>query len=335
MILQGPGKFVLTQTAPPQEPAPGQALVRVHQVGICGTDLHAFAGQQPFFDYPRILGHELGVEIVAIGENDRELAVGDRCAVAPFLNCGHCVACRRGKTNCCASLQTFGVHVDGGMRELVILPVNKLHRTETLSYEQLPLIETLSIGAHAVARAQLEAGENVLVVGAGPIGLSSIIAAQIEGGSMSVMELSRPRIEFCRRHLGVESFIDPNEDVVAQLEALYGEPPTTIFDATGNAKSMMNAFNYVAASGQLVFVGFSRDDITFHNPDLHRLELTVKGSRNATGEDFARVILRLERGQINVDPWITHRATLDQMIEQFPGWLDPAAGVIKAIVSIE
>ena len=145
VVLEKPGSFALIETAQPAGPAPDEALVRVHRVGICGTDLHAYRGRQPFFSYPRILGHELGIEIVEIGANEAGLQVGDRCAVEPYLNCGRCIACRRGKTNCCVDLKVLGVHTDGGMRETINVPVSKLHRSRTLTFEQLALVETLGI----------------------------------------------------------------------------------------------------------------------------------------------------------------------------------------------
>ena len=162
IVLEKPGSFQLTERPSPGDPAPGQALVRIHRVGVCGSDIHAFKGNQPFFTYPRVVGHELGVEIVAVGPNEKGLAVGDRCAVEPYLHCGRCIACRRGKTNCCVALQVLGVHTDGGMCEFIAVPVGKLHRSRTLSPDQLALVEMLTIGAHAVRRAQLEPGENVL-----------------------------------------------------------------------------------------------------------------------------------------------------------------------------
>jgi len=335
VILERPGQFLLTETETPSAPQPGEALVRVRRIGICGTDIHAYRGKQPFFNYPRILGHELGVEIVAIEANDRGLAVGDRCAVEPYLNCGSCIACRRGKTNCCVKLEVLGVHVDGGMREYMTVPIEKLHKSAKLSWDQLALVEMLTIGAHAVRRAQLEPGENVLVIGAGPIGLSVISFAQRAGANVIVLEISRERLDFCRGELGVEHYLDGTQDPAEALKAmLSGDLPTTVFDATGNATSMMNAFHYVAHGGKLVLVGLVQGDITFHDPDFHRRELTVLSSRNATGEDFIQVLQALEEGDIDVTAWITHRAPLEELIDQYPRWLEPGSGLIKAVVEI-
>jgi 2-desacetyl-2-hydroxyethyl bacteriochlorophyllide A dehydrogenase len=335
IVLEEPGLLRLTDTEPPGPPAPGEALVRVRRVGICGTDLHAFRGRQPFFSYPRILGHELGVEIAVPGPTEPDLgfAVGDYCCVEPYLNCGHCSACRRGKTNCCLNLQVLGVHTDGGMREWITVPLAKLHTSQTLSLDHLALVEMLCIGAHAVRRAQLEPGEPTLVIGAGPIGLSVIQFAQLVGAHVIVMEIVESRLEFCRQQLGVEFWVNGRRDPIPQLQdILAGDLPAAVFDATGNVNSMMNAFSYVAHGGRLIFVGLVQDNITFHDPDFHRRELTLLSSRNATGEDFAWVIQRLEAGKINLTPWITHRASPEEIVTEFPRWLEPETGVIKAMV---
>src|SRR5215472_13954616 len=153
IVLDTPGQLRLTQVEEPQSPGPGEALVRIHQVGVCGTDFHAFHGDQPFFSYPRILGHELGVEVVQMGDSGGGLKTGDLCSVEPYINCGSCIACLRDKPNCCVGLQTLGVHIDGGMREEIVVPRRKLHVSRALTLDQLALVETLGIGCHAVERA--------------------------------------------------------------------------------------------------------------------------------------------------------------------------------------
>ncbi len=333
IVLEEPGRFRLTEVAAPDRPGPGEALVRIHRVGVCGTDLHAFKGNQPFFTYPRGVGHELGVEIAAVAPNGRGLNPGDRCAVEPYLNCGRCVACRRGKSNCCVRLQVLGVHTDGGMRELMAVPVAKLHKSTRLSVDQLALVEMLTIGAHAVRRAQLEPGENVLVIGAGPIGLSTLTFAQLVGARVSVLEISTWRREFCRRHLGVERCLDGTGDTAKRLEDwLSGDLPTTVFDATGSPRSMMQALEYVAHGGKLVYVSLVQADLTFHDPELHKREVTLLRSRNALAADFTWALQMVEDGRIDLGPWMTHRASAEKMVEEFPGWLDPERGVIKALV---
>lgn len=341
IVLDEPGKFRVTDTPEPAAPGPGEALVRVSRVGICGTDLHAYRGRQPFFTYPRVLGHELGVEVVALGPEAGAsgLAVGDRCAVEPYLNCGECLACRRGITNCCERLQVLGVHRDGGMVTQLVVPVNKLHRSETLPLDHLALVEMLCIGAHAVRRAAIAPGEQVLVIGAGPIGLATAQFALLAGGDVTMLEISPARRAFCQEALGITRLVDPAglspDETAAKLrDVLGGDLPTLVMDATGNAQSMMNAFRLPANSGRLVFVGLVQGELSFNDPEFHRRELTLLASRNAAAEDFRTVIAALESGRVNIAPWITHRAGPSTFLDDFPTWLEPERGVVKAMLEL-
>ncbi|MFT3829070.1 MAG: zinc-binding alcohol dehydrogenase family protein [Opitutaceae bacterium] len=338
LVLQHPGQLVAAEIASPTAPAADEALVRVHRIGVCGTDIHAYGGKQPFFTYPRILGHELGVEVLAVGAGVDNVRPGDRCAVEPYLNCGRCIACRRGKPNCCSDIRVMGVHVDGGMREQFVLPASKLHRSATLSYDQLALVETLGIGAHAVQRANLEAGETVAVIGAGPIGLTVVQFARAVGARVLVLDINSARLAFCRDHLGIgaDATINIREaDPLVQLRELTGDDlPTAVFDATGNPQSMAAAFRYPAHGGRLVFVGLFRGDVTFNDPDFHRRELTLLGSRNSRPEDFRRIIELVEAGRVDTSPWITHRAAFDSVPALFPDWTKPETGVLKAMIEV-
>jgi 2-desacetyl-2-hydroxyethyl bacteriochlorophyllide A dehydrogenase len=334
--LEEPGRFVLTSTERPPSLQPGEALVRVHRIGVCGTDIHAFFGRQPFFSYPRILGHELGVEVLAVNDPVGNLKPGDRCSVEPYLNCNSCIACRRGKPNCCVTLQVLGVHIDGGMREEIIVPTRKLHVSQSLTLEQLALVETLCIGCHAVERAGIESGETALVIGAGPIGLSAIQFAIEAKAKVIVLDIDKTRLEFCRQQLGVPYVINAaDENTLAVLKTITaGDFPTVVFDATGNAKSMMSAFDYAASGGRLIFIGLFQGDVTFNDPDFHRRELTVLATRNARAENFTRVIQLIEAGRINAGPWITHRAQFADAVTEFPKWTRPQTGVIKAMIEV-
>ena len=236
ITLEQPGRFVLSDTPLPSSPGPGEALIRIRRVGICGTDIHAYGGDQPYFTYPRILGHELGVEVLEVGPGVSNVKAGDRCAVEPYLNCGRCIACRKGKPNCCADLKVLGVHTDGGMRERILVPAGKLHPSETLNLDQLAMVETLGIGAHAVVRAEIKSGENVLVMGAGPIGLSVVQFATLAGARVVVADLNESRLAFCREMYPVETTNGCSE--VQLREMAWGDLPTTVFDATGSPKSM-------------------------------------------------------------------------------------------------
>ena len=336
--LEEPYQLNLRQVAEPSKPGRGEALVRVKRVGVCGTDLHAFAGNQNFFSYPRVMGHELAVEVLEIGVTDHALAysAGDQCCVMPYLNCGACIACRRGRSNCCTDMQVLGVHIDGGMRECFILPADKLLRADGIPLEQLALVEMLCIGAHAAQRARISAGDNALVIGAGPIGLATAAFAKIAGADVMVMEMNPARLDFCAQALGINKLIAANTDPLAQVQQLLGgDLPTLVFDCTGSAASMAAAFNYVAHGGSLVLVGHIKGDLSFSDPHFHSRELSLLASRNATPSDFDWVIKCLQSGAINLAPWITHRASPESIVADFPTWLDPATGVIKAMLSFD
>lgn len=332
ITLKQPFEFERGETQRPAAPGPGEALVRVRRVGICGTDLHGFRGKQPFFTYPRVLGHELGVEVLALGDGVASVSVGDHCSVEPYMNCGTCIACRNGKPNCCTSLKVLGVHTDGGMRDEIVVPARKLHVANDLTLDQLALVETLCIGAHAVSRAQIRPDEWVLVIGAGPIGLSVIEFARQATRNLIVVDINPQRLAFCERQYGARA-VRGDQDPLRHVEALTnGDLPSVVFDATGSPASMMKAFEYVAHGGKLVYVGLVQADVSFHDPFFHRREITLYASRNATPADFATVIGGVRAGRVDTVPWITHRATYGDMVEQFPSWLLPETGVIKAVV---
>ena len=334
LALEEPGRFSFRQPSEPLHPGPGEALVRVIRVGIWGTDLHAFEGKQPFFQYPRVLGHELAVEVAAVGESVTRVAPGEKCAVRPYLACNECLACRNGKPNCCMQIRVLGVHIDGGMQDWLTVPAESLHPSAALSLEELALVEPLSIGAHGVARSGIREGETALVIGAGPIGLAVIAGVRAAGAQFAVLEVSQKRMAFCRRHAGVETCIDASADPLSQiLEAFAGDLPSTVFDCTGNPKSMMSAFRYVAHGGKLVFVGLFPGEISFSDPDFHKREMTILASRNATSADFDRVIASIEAGRILTAPWIEHRYTPETLVASFPALLNPELGVLKPLLN--
>jgi 2-desacetyl-2-hydroxyethyl bacteriochlorophyllide A dehydrogenase len=333
IVCEEIGAFRLRNDLPEPEPGPGEAVVRIRRVGICGTDMHAFRGNQPFFTYPRILGHELAGTIEWIGANDAGLKAGDQVAIIPYLHCGACVACRRGRTNCCAGLRVLGVHTDGGMRERIAVPAAHLIRTEGLSLDQSAILEPLAIGAHAVRRSGVGAGDTALVVGAGPIGLGVAVFAKLAGARVIAMDLSDDRLAFCRSWAGADHVVGARERPAERIAELTdGEFPTVVFDATGSARSMADALGYLAHGGTLVYVGLVKSDIAFPHPEFHKRETTLMGSRNATREDFGRVLEAVRGGAVDADRFITHRAPFDAMIDAFGNWLRPESGVIKAMV---
>jgi 2-desacetyl-2-hydroxyethyl bacteriochlorophyllide A dehydrogenase len=331
--LASPKTFKLVETPEPAAPRPGEALVRVHCVGICGTDISAYLGKMPFVTYPRILGHELGVEVLSVGKDVTNVKPGDRCSVEPYINDPTSYASRRGRPNCCEKLQVLGVHTDGGMRPRLVVPARKLHVAANLSFEQLALVETLAIGCHAVSRSGLAAEETCLIIGAGPIGLATLEFVRLTGAKMIVVDLSERRLEFCHQTMNAEHTLYPSDRLEMQLrEIIGGNLPDVVIDATGNPQSMSAAFGLIAHGGRLVFVGLTGEEIRFRHAAFHRPEGTLLCSRNALPADFTRIIGLIEAGQIDTRPWITHRCQLAELPDAMPNYLRPESGVVKAMV---
>jgi len=325
LTLTAPKTFTWTTLPAAEAPWPHTVLVAIRAIGICGTDFSGYLGKMPFIEFPRILGHELGVEVLAIGEGVTHLQVGDRCSVEPYLNCGTCHACQRGSTNCCETLQVLGVHCDGGMRERMLLPAPKLHPCNALDFEQLALVETLAIGCHAVNRAQVTASDDVLIIGAGPIGLTVLEFARATNAAITILELNAARREFVEQHY-------PGVIVVACLP----DAPAfqIVFDATGNPNSMAGTLRVARFTGRIVYVGITKEPVLLDDPLFHRRELSLLASRNAVASDFPRILAMIQSGQINTRPWISHRCEFGELPEQMEAWLLPESRVIKAVVAL-
>src|SRR4051812_15283639 len=316
---------------------PNEALVRTRCVGVCGTDTSAYLGKFPLFSYPRIPGHELGIEVIEIGSDVSNVGPGDRCSVEPYMNNVESFASLRGFGNCCQELQVLGVHTEGGLRERFVVRADKLHPSKRLSYEELALVETLAIGCHAVNRAAPQRGDHLLIVGAGPIGLSVLEFARLAGANITVMDMNAERLSFCRQTYNLTDtilFKGDGSEFDQMREITRGELYPTVLDATGSAASMNQALNYVAHAGTLVYVGITTQDVTFPDRLFHSREMTLKASRNALPEDFRRIIRLIEERQIDTNRWITHRTAFDDVIDVFDSYTKPETCVIKAIIEM-
>lgn len=311
------------------------ALLRIKRIGVCGTDLHAYEGTQPYFNYPRILGHELAAEIVDI-DNSSEFIIGETVTVIPYLSCGRCIACRNGKPNCCVSIQVCGVHTNGGMVEYFSVPVSALLHSNGLSVDELALVEPLAIGAHGIRRANVQHGEFVLVVGAGPIGLGVMEFAKIAGAKVIAIDLNDRRLFFCEQNLSVDYTTNAiTENVLERLKEITNDDmPTVIIDATGNLKAINNAFQYLAHGGRYVLIGLQKGDISINHPEFHKREATLMSSRNATRADFVHVIKSMKDGLVKPATYITHRLQFNEVKDAFASLLDPANAVVKAMIEM-
>ena len=330
VVCETPGTL-LAQDRPMPATAEGDVLLRVKRVGVCGTDLHIFTGNQPYLSYPRVMGHELS-GIVEQAPQGSTLAPGDVVYVMPYLSCGRCVACRQGKSNCCTNIQVLGVHRDGAFTEYLSVPQQFVHKATGVSLDQAAMVEFLSIGAHAVRRADVKVGQRVLVVGAGPIGMAAMIFAKLRGGEVTALDSRADRLAFCAGALGMHAAVPLGDDDEAQLADLTNQEFfDVVFDATGNPKAMERGFRFVAHGGSYVLISVVGATISFSDPEFHQRETTLLGSRNATTEDFEPVLQAMRDGLIP-SALNTHRMALADVPQRFATLLDPAQGVIKAIV---
>ncbi len=329
-----PGVLTLVRRPAPVR-GPDEVLVRPRRMGICGTDFHIYEGKHPFLVYPRIMGHELAVEVVEAPATSG-FAPGEVLVVNPYISCGSCVACRRGKPNCCTAISVLGVHRNGGMADLLALPAINLVRAEGISTDACATVEFLAIGAHAVRRAALDSSERVLVIGAGPIGLGAAMFAAQKGVHLTVMDRDRARLAAASTIIGGISTIVADDEPLAAVRALtQGDGFDVVFDATGNTQSIESGFDFVAHGGRYVLVSVVKGDIRFVDAEFHKREMTLLGSRNATNEDFATVISAIRSGRVRPDDLITHRTSLAGAAQDLPRWASDKTGLIKAIVEID
>jgi 2-desacetyl-2-hydroxyethyl bacteriochlorophyllide A dehydrogenase len=334
LICKQPYQFEYAETDLPKL-KPGHAIIKIKRIGICGTDLHAFEGTQPFFNYPRILGHELSGDLVEIDGSD-EFVPGDIVTIIPYLSCGNCIACRNDKPNCCVNIKVCGVHIDGGMVEYFSVPSGSLINGKGLNYDELALIEPLAIGAHGIRRAEVREGEFVLVIGAGPIGLATMKFAQIAGGRVIAMDVNENRLQFCSEKLKIGYTLKATGNVVEQLkEITNGDMPTVVIDATGNQKAINNALQYVAHGGRYVLIGLQKSELIFSHPEFHKRETTLLSSRNATRSDFEFVNESIKEGLIDPSVFITTRMKFREAKDNFASLVKYDGGVIKPVIEME
>ena len=334
LICTQPGNFEYQELDEPVLMS-GNTIIKIKRIGICGTDLHAFEGTQPYFSYPCILGHELASEIVELGDAPG-FRSGEAVTIIPYFNCGDCIACNSGKPNCCVNLKVCGVHTDGGMAEYLSVPSSSLVHGDGLSFDELALVEPLSIGAHGVRRAGIIAGEFVLVTGAGPIGLGTMEFARIDGAKVIAMDVNEQRLAFCKDRLKIDHVVNASSPHVLQqlMDITNGNMPTVVIDATGNQHAINNAFQYMAHGGRYVLIGLQKGEISFSHPEFHKREATLMSSRNATRADFELVMNSLKNKLVDPLTYITHRVNFDEVKDEFPNWLRTESGVIKAMVEV-
>lgn len=329
-----PGRLEIVDRDPPPRPEKGEARIAISHVGICGTDYHIFEGKHPFLEYPRVMGHEISATVVEAGDGV-DLGAGTKVIVNPYIACGTCIACRKEKPNCCTNIRVLGVHTDGAMCEEITIPADNLYPADDLSPEAAATVEFLAIGAHAVRRSLSPAGSRALVIGAGPIGLGTAIFARIAGQEVTLLDTSQERLSMAADRLGFTSGLMADDGLKTAVAALTGgDGFDVVYDATGYRPSMERAFRLVAHGGTLVLVSVVKEDITFSDPEFHKREMMLIGSRNATRIDFDHVRRSIADGLVPIDHLITHRTTLEDLADDLPRWAREKSGLIKALIQI-
>jgi 2-desacetyl-2-hydroxyethyl bacteriochlorophyllide A dehydrogenase len=333
VICESPGTLVVAERPIPER-GPADVLLRVRRVGVCGTDMHIVRGTQPYLSYPRVMGHELGCEVAEAPPGSR-LRNGEIVFVMPYLSCGRCNACAKGKTNCCIRLEVLGVHRDGGMAEYISVPERFVIGAEGLTLDQVSMVEFLAIGAHAVERAPVRAGDRVLVVGAGPIGIAVLLSAALNQANVTVLDGRPDRLDLARRLGRAAALVTLDGNTRERLlDASEREMFDVVFDCTGQVRAMEAGFDYVAHGGSYVLVSIVPDRVSFSDPEFHRRETTLLSSRNATLADVSRVMDAIRSGRIDTSLLNTHRAPLASVPEAMSTWMKPETGVMKAIVEV-
>jgi 2-desacetyl-2-hydroxyethyl bacteriochlorophyllide A dehydrogenase len=333
VVCRTPGELAVEERPVPAR-GKGEVLIQISRIGLCGTDYHIYEGLHPYLNYPRVIGHELSARVIE-APADSAYKQGDPVVVIPYLVCGTCVACRKGKTNCCTTLACLGVHCDGGMCEIISLPEANLFPAEGLSLDEAAMVEFLAIGAHAVRRSQIKPGDRTLVVGAGPIGIGVALFARNAGGKVTLMDRVPAILDLAARIPA-----SPRRRCWGEC----GRPSRRHhrrgefrprFRCHGNGPAMEKSFDYAASGGAYVLVGVVKDRLSFSHPDFHRRELSLMGSRNATREDFETVVAAMRAGKIPTAAMNTHHCTLEDLPGAMPAWIHNRAGVVKAMVRMD
>jgi 2-desacetyl-2-hydroxyethyl bacteriochlorophyllide A dehydrogenase len=334
IVCEEPNKFDLKHKDAPQK-EDNKALLAIKRIGICGTDLHAFKGNQPFFSYPRILGHELASEIIEVETNDKGLTVGDKVVIIPYINCEKCDACLGGKPNCCQNIKVFGVHTDGGMQETISFPTRLLIKANDLSFNEISIVEPLAIGAHAIRRAGVVSGQTVVVVGCGPIGIGIIQLCKYLGAIVIAVDINDHRLAMVKEQFGADHAVNALNDPAEKIKEITdGHLAQVVFDASGSKRAIESGTDYMKHGGSYVLVGLFKGDLNFTHPKIHAKETTLMCSRNATLEDFEFVMKVMRSGQFNSKAYITSDVPFEKILSDFDQWASPDSKDIKVVVSI-
>lgn len=328
-VVEEPGQFAF-ETRPAVVTVPdGWVLIDILAVGLCGTDYHIFEGKHPFLEYPRVIGHELSGRVVSDGNG---WSAGDLVVVNPYISCGTCRACKRGKPNCCSKIEVFGVHRDGGLTAQLAVPAGNLYAAEGLTPLQAAMVEFLAIGAHAVRRSEVGQGDTVLVTGVGPIGIGTALFARLKGADVTLLDLSPERLKMASDKFDLDQGFN---NIQAAVESTSGDGFDVVFDATGHGGAIEAGFQAVAHGGTYTLVSVVKDTISFSDPEFHKREMRLIGSRNAVKADFDWVMSTLRDGNIDSNALCSRVITAETLVQTFGELAADRADLIKVIVEIQ
>jgi threonine dehydrogenase-like Zn-dependent dehydrogenase len=315
------------------EPArqPGDLLLKVEMVGMCGTDLNSFRGRNPLVTYPRVIGHEIAA---TVAEGSAAVPTGTRVTVSPYTNCGHCASCRRGRVNACENNQTFGVQRDGACTEWIVVPEHKVYPS-ALSLKELCLVEPLTVGVHAVARGRVTAQDTVAVFGCGGVGLGAIAGAVFRGAQTIAIDLDDAKLETARAAGAKHLIHSGREDYRARLQEITGgHGPDVVIEAIGLPETFRAAVEIVAFTGRVVYIGYAQEPVAYQTKLFVQKELDVMGSRNALPDDFREVIAMLESGRFPVDLAVSAIVGMEEAPAMLAKWSAKPAAFTKIMVQV-
>lgn len=328
-VVVEPGKFVLEERSADTDIPKGWVLIDICAVGLCGTDYHILEGKHPYLQYPRVIGHELSGRVVKDGEG---WSKGDLVVVNPYISCGKCRACKRGKPNCCTNIEVMGVHRDGGLTPQLAVPSQNLILADGLSPLQAAMVEFLAIGAHAVQRSEIGKDDHVLITGVGPIGIGVALFAQLKGAQVSLLDLDEKRLAMAMKDFGFNRGYQSIDDVIAATD---GEGFDAVFDASGHKGAIETGFPAVAHGGSYILVSVVKEDITFSDPEFHKREMRLIGSRNALASDFDWVMSAIREKQIDTDALCSAVIGREELAERFVNLASDRGDLIKVIVELK
>lgn len=321
-----PGRFELTTKDMPQTAPEAWVLVDIAAVGLCGTDYHIFQGKHPYLNYPRTIGHELSGHVAMDAPG---WAKGTAVVINPYIACGTCRACQRGKPNCCQRIEVLGVHRDGGLCARIAVPSANLYDAGNLAPEAAAMVEFLAIGAHAVRRGEVAKGDRVLVTGAGPIGLGAALFAKARGAEVYLRDAARERLDQMAG-FGFDGLLLASDCMLER----FSDGFDVVFDATGNPTAMQAGFVHVAHGGSYVLISVVPDAITFSDPEFHKREMRLIGARNATAQDFETVMAAFADGSIDPGTLVSERVALADLPRRMPELAADRSRLIKVIVTM-